>query len=104
MRSLRALVFSGVAVAATASGLWFLSDRLLAQDKPTFKAKVDLVVLSFTVEDNRGHYVNGLKPMDFKILEDGISQKISTFAEGNKPPMQVMADGGQAGVSRMTGV
>ena len=50
MRSLRALVLSGVAVAATASGLWFFSDKLLAQDKPTFKAKVDLVVLSFTVE------------------------------------------------------
>jgi VWFA-related protein len=51
------------------------------------------VVLSFTVEDGRGHYINGLKPSDFKIMEDGISQKISTFAEGNKPPMQVMADG-----------
>ena len=93
MRSLRALILSGVAVAATGSGLWFLSGKLLAQDKPTFKAKVDLVVLSFTVEDSRGHYVNGLKPADFKILEDGISQKISTFAEGNKPPLQVMADG-----------
>ncbi len=74
-------------------GLWFLSDKVLAQDKPTFKAKVDLVVLSFTVEDGRGRYINGLKPADFKILEDGIGQKISTFAEGNKPPMQVMADG-----------
>jgi VWFA-related protein len=93
VRSIRSLVLSGVAVAATGSGLWFLSDKLLAQDKPTFKAKVDLVVLSFTVEDGRGHYKNGLKPGDFRIMEDGISQKISTFAEGNKPPMQVMADG-----------
>jgi VWFA-related protein len=87
------LVITGVAVAATATGLWFLSGKLLAQDKPTFKAKVDLVVLSFTVEDGRGKYINGLKPGDFKILEDGIAQKISTFAEGNKPPMQVMGDG-----------
>jgi Ca-activated chloride channel family protein len=93
VRSLRALVLSGAAIAATGLGLWFLSGKLLAQDKPTFKSKVDLVVLSFTVEDSRGHYVNGLKPADFKILEDGISQKISTFAEGNKPPMQVLADG-----------
>jgi len=93
VRSLRSLVLSGAAIAATGSGLWFFSDKLLAQDKATFKAKVDLVVLSFTVEDGRGRYVNGLKPADFKILEDGIGQKISTFAEGNKPPMQVMADG-----------
>ena len=93
MRSLGSLVLSGLAVTASAAGLWFLSDKVLAQDKPTFKAKVDLVVLSFTVEDGRGRYINGLKPSDFKILEDGINQKISTFAEGNKPPMQVMADG-----------
>src|ERR1039458_10052420 len=87
------MVLFGLASAAAVGGLWFLSDKVLAQDRPTFKAKVDLVVLSFTVEDGRGRYINGLKPSDFKVLEDGINQKISTFAEGNKPPMQVMADG-----------
>ncbi len=92
MRSLRSVVFSGLAVVAAGSCVWFFSDRVLAQ-QPTFKAKVDLVVLSFTVEDGRGRYINGLKPADFKILEDGISQKISTFAEGNKSPMMVMPDG-----------
>src|ERR1039458_2216283 len=87
------MVLFGLASAAAVGGLWFLSDKVLAQERPTFKAKVDLVVLSFTVEDGRGRYINGLKPGDFKILEDGINQKISTFAEGNKPPMQVTADG-----------
>jgi Ca-activated chloride channel family protein len=58
-----------------------------------FKSKVDLVVLSFTVTDSRGHYINNLKPSDFKITEDGIVQKLSTFAEGSKPPMEVLADG-----------
>ena len=58
-----------------------------------FKSKVDLVVLSFTVTDSRGHYINNLKPSDFKITEDGILQKLSTFAEGSKPPMEVLADG-----------
>ncbi len=93
MRSLGSLIVSGVAIMATGTGLWFLSDKLLAQDKPTFKAKVDLVILTFTVEDGHGHYTTGLKPGDFRIMEDGIPEKISTFAEGNKPPMQVMADG-----------
>ena len=64
-----------------------------AQDRPTFRIKVDLVVLSFTVTDNKGHYVNGLKPSDFRILEDGIPQKLTTFSEGNKPPVEVAADG-----------
>jgi Ca-activated chloride channel homolog len=65
----------------------------LAQDRPTFRVKVELVVLSFQVTDNKGHYINGLKPKDFRILEDGIPQKIATFAEGSKPPLEVAEDG-----------
>ncbi len=64
-----------------------------AQERPTFRVKVDMVVLSFTVTDSKGHYINGLKPSDVKILEDGIPQRINTFGEGNKPPVQVAEDG-----------
>src|SRR5215831_11510464 len=63
------------------------------EQRPTFRVKVDMVVLSYTVTDSRGHYINGLKPSDFRILEDGILQKISTFAEGSKPPVAVLEDG-----------
>src|SRR5579884_3125552 len=66
---------------------------LYAQERPTFRIKVDMVVLSFTVTDSKGHYVNGLKPAEFRITEDGIREKINTFTEGNRPPMQVMEDG-----------
>ena len=52
-----------------------------------------MVVLTFTVTDSRGRYVNGLKPGDFRNLEDGITQKIATFAEGSNPAVQVLADG-----------
>ncbi len=64
-----------------------------AQDRPTFRIKVDMVVLSFTITDNKGKYVTDLKPSDFRILEDGIPQKLSTFSEGNKPPVEVATDG-----------
>ena len=75
-------------------GLIFLLVVLaVAQDRPTFRVKVDLVVLSFTITDNKGHYINGLQPKDFRILEDGIPQKLSSFAEGNKPPLEVQPDG-----------
>ncbi|HTM12620.1 MAG TPA: VWA domain-containing protein [Bryobacteraceae bacterium] len=75
-------------------GLIFLLVALaVAQDRPTFRVKVDLVVLSFTITDNKGHYINGLQPKDFRISEDGIPQKLSSFAEGNKPPLEVDADG-----------
>jgi VWFA-related protein len=80
-------IIGTAAIAATAGGwLW-------AQDQPVFRVKVDMVVLSFTVTDSKGRYVTGLKHTDFKILEDGIAQKVATFAEGNKPPLQVMEDG-----------
>src|SRR5579859_3766188 len=61
--------------------------------RPVFRVKVDMVVLAFTVTDNRNHYINGLKPSDFKIYEDGIVQKLNTFAEGGKPPLGVREDG-----------
>lgn len=66
---------------------------IVAQERPTFRVKVDMVVLSFTVTDNKGKYVNGLKPGDFKLMEDGIPQKFSTFSEGNQPPVEIAADG-----------
>jgi VWFA-related protein len=66
---------------------------IVAQERPTFRVKVDMVVLSFTVTDNRGRYVNGLKPGDFRLMEDGIPQKFSTFSEGNQPPVEIAADG-----------
>ena len=65
-----------------------------AQDqRPIFRVKVDMVVLSFQVTDSKKHYINGLKPTDFRIYEDGILQKVSTFAEGSKAPLQVADDG-----------
>jgi VWFA-related protein len=71
----------------------FVVALALAQDRPVFRVKVDMVVLSFQIFDNKGHYVNGLKPKDFRVLEDGIPQKLNTFAEGNKPPSQLAEDG-----------
>ena len=65
-----------------------------AQDKiTTFKVKVDMVVLSFQVQDSKNHYINGLKHSDFRIYEDGILQRVSTFAEGAKAPLAIGEDG-----------
>src|SRR3954452_12766973 len=68
---------------------------LRAQDRPGFRVKVDvnMVVLSFQVTDSKNHYINGLKPSDFRIYEDGILQKVATFAEGAKAPLAVADDG-----------
>ena len=86
--SLSKAAIIGAAACLGGAGVW-----LYAQERPVFRVKVDMVVLSFTVTDSKGRYVNGLKPSDFRVLEDGIVQKISTFAEGNKPPVQVLENG-----------
>jgi VWFA-related protein len=77
-------------------GLTAAGAVIRAQDigqRPIFRVKVDMVVLSFQVTDSKGHYVNGLKPTDFRILEDGILQQIATFSEGDKAPLAVAGDG-----------
>ncbi len=80
---------------AILGSIGILGGGLEAQERPStiFRVKVDMVVLSYTVTDSKGRYINGLKPTDFRILEDGIPQKLATFAEGSKPALQVMDDG-----------
>ncbi|MBM3810080.1 MAG: VWA domain-containing protein [Acidimicrobiia bacterium] len=84
------------AAAAITATLWWGAPVAFAQqeeERPLFRVKVDMVVLTFTVTDSKGRYQTGLKPKDFRILEDGIVQKMNTFGEGNKPPVQVLEDG-----------
>ncbi len=88
MTFLKKTLVTASAVLASGTSLW-----LFAQERPTFRIKVDMVVLSFTVTDSKGHYINNLKHTDFRVTEDGIAQKINTFGEGNKPPVQVLDDG-----------
>lgn len=59
------------------------------------RVNVSLVLLNVAVTDNKGNYVTGLHPSDFEIFEDGISQKIANFGEGNGPqqPVSLAADG-----------
>lgn len=98
MRSSVRASLSLTAAAVAGALLWLPVSRLRAQqpqeeERPVFKVKVDMVVLSFTVTDSKGRYITGLKPKDFRVTEDGISQKINTFGEGNRPPVQVLDDG-----------
>ena len=51
---------------------------------------VDLVQLNVAVTDNKGDYITGLRPQDFLVSEDGIPQKLATFAEGNEPTRRVV--------------
>jgi Ca-activated chloride channel family protein len=60
------------------------------QDGTRFRVSVDLVQLNVAVTDAKGNYITGLKPTDFIISEDGITEKVATFEEGNGPTRRLM--------------
>lgn len=62
---------------------------LCAQDtrRPAPWVEVRVIVTQGT------RYINDLKPSDFRVFEDGILQRIFTFAEGAQPPLLVNDDG-----------
>ena len=56
-----------------------------ATQAPVFKAGIDLVNVAVTVTDRKGGLVGDLTADDFEILEDGRTQTITYFAEGDAP-------------------
>src|SRR3979490_2485398 len=77
--------------------LWVLSGLFLssqtgteAQQSPDLHVVVNMVQLNVAVTDKNGNYITGLRPQDFAIVEDGIAEKVATFAEGNEPARSLM--------------
>jgi VWFA-related protein len=46
---------------------------------------VDVVQITAVVTDEHGKFVTGLKPGDFKVSEDGVPQKLSSFSDEHTP-------------------
>jgi len=61
-----------------------------AQQNPELHVVVNMVQLNVAVTDKNGNYVTGLRPEDFEVLEDGIRERIATFAEGYEPARSLM--------------
>src|SRR5207302_10405954 len=55
------------------------------ETEPPIQVVVNLVQWNVAVTDGRGSYVTGLRPQDFAITEDGIHERIATFAAGHEP-------------------
>ncbi|MBV9925022.1 MAG: VWA domain-containing protein [Acidobacteria bacterium] len=49
------------------------------------RVNADLVVLNVTVTDASGQYVHRLSNRDFKVLEDGVEQRVSLFSVEETP-------------------
>jgi Ca-activated chloride channel homolog len=51
----------------------------------TINVDVNLVVLHASVLDKRGRFIDGLRGDDFRVSEDGVSQKLSVFSHADIP-------------------
>jgi len=56
---------------------------------PTFSSDVTTVELDVAVLDNKGHFLPGIPREDFRVLEDNVPQKISTFNMNSEAPMTI---------------
>ena len=81
-----------LAVSALALLVWGAEKRMAAQDDQTrLHVTVNLVQLNVAVTDRRGDYVTNLRPEDFVIMEDNITERIASFEEGNGPTHTLVA-------------
>ena len=55
------------------------------QERPAFRAAIDIVSLNIVVTDGANHYVTDLEQPDFTIFEDGVKQDVSFFSRRQQP-------------------
>ena len=60
----------------------------VAQERPTFKAESELVVLHVSVRDGNGRYITGLDRDAFTLIDDGKPQTLEMFS-GDEVPASV---------------
>jgi VWFA-related protein len=63
----------------------FKAQNSTDQTTPVFKAETRQVLVDVVVTDHVGHFIPGLKPGDFTVLEDGKPEKISAFGMHAQP-------------------
>ena len=72
---------AGLACCAAVVATVLVSSHVGAQ----FAARTELVEVYATVTDGKGRFVTDLRQDEFTILEDGVPQPITTFADGEQP-------------------
>src|SRR5947208_3648455 len=78
---MKAVVLAGaLVVAATAAPRGQQAPQMPPPSTPVFKSSVNLILVDVVVRDRNGVPVTGLTIDDFDLLEDGMRQRIITFA------------------------
>jgi len=73
------------------SNLPKIPSQYTKKDKPDtsnlaqFKTDVDIVTLDVAVMDMKGHFIPGIPPDKFRVLEDGVPQQVKSVNAGEAP-------------------
>jgi len=86
----RALAFSIVLTVLfganpAASGAWTRQGAGQQSDAPRYPVDVRAVALDVLVTDQEGRFVSGLRPDDFRVLEQGVPQELSFLTDRRTP-------------------
>src|ERR1700739_3935828 len=77
----------GVLIFLSSFAAWLVArDRDQDNAGNVIRVVVSMVQLNVAVTDAKGNYVTTLRPSDFEVTEDRISEKVATFEEGNGTP------------------
>jgi Ca-activated chloride channel homolog len=63
----------------------YKKDKIDIGNLPTFKSDVDIVSVDVAVLDNKGHFIPGIQPAYFRVLEDNVPQPIKGVNQGEAP-------------------
>jgi VWFA-related protein len=76
------MTFVGILIVAFSA---LLTSSAPAQERPTFKASSELVVLHVSVRDRGGRYITGLEKDAFTVIDDGKPQTLEMFSAQEVP-------------------
>jgi Ca-activated chloride channel family protein len=68
-----------------ASGAWTREGAGQHPNAPRYAVDVRAVALDVLVTDQNGRFVSGLRPNDFRVLEQGVRQELSFFTADRTP-------------------
>lgn len=83
LSSFLSIIFAGLLLLS--SDFPLLSSSVQAQERPTFKAESELVVLHVSVRDSGGRYITGLERDAFTVIDDGKPQTLEMFSADEVP-------------------
>ena len=85
------VLWMSVLILISSFAVWVAAqDRSQDNGNTVIRVVVAMVQLNVAVIDGKGNYVTNLNPSDFVVSEDGISQSVATFEEGNGGPQDVL--------------